>query len=134
MRPRLPHEIDHGFGERRSWLLELDDDRGLGIPGEHFPKGRDVKPGELLRRACVDQSSPTSRTIQEIVVMDDNHAVAREMDIELDAVGPGGQPAVECDDGVLGPELAAAAVGKDQRPGGVKDPVHRAILAGIESP
>jgi hypothetical protein len=25
-------------------------------------------------------------------------------------------------------------VGKDQRPGGVKDPVHRAILAGIESP
>jgi hypothetical protein len=47
--------------------------------------------------------------------MDDDNAVAREMDVQLDAVGAEREAVVEGRAGVLGRERAAAAVREDQR-------------------
>ena len=48
--------------------------------------------------------------------MHDDDAVAREMDIQLEAVGAERKAVVEGRTGVLGRERAPAAVREDQRP------------------
>jgi hypothetical protein len=47
-----------------------------------------------------------------------NHrdAVARKMDVELDPVRAGGDPAVESGNGVLGCQRGATAMGKNKGP------------------
>jgi hypothetical protein len=52
-------------------------------------------------------------------MMDDDHAVTREVHVQLDAVGAKRQSVVERRNGVLGPQRRAAAVRKDQRHAGL---------------
>ena len=62
--------------------------------------------------------------------MDDDDAVAREVHVELQAVGAGRKAAIEGRDRVFGADLAAAAVGEHERPRRAKRRMHGAILVG----
>ena len=46
-----------------------------------------IDAGELIRRARCQRTCRISRSIEGIVMMHHHDAVAREMDIELDAIG-----------------------------------------------
>jgi hypothetical protein len=48
-------------------------------------------------------------------VMDHDNSVARQVNVELEAVGAGGQPAVERHDRVFWANPAAATVREDER-------------------
>ena len=49
-------------------------------------------------------------------MMDDDHAVARQVDVELESVGPEREPVVERRNRILRRERAAAAMREHQRP------------------
>ena len=94
--------------------------RHVAIAGEHVGERRDAEPRRSSRRPSrVRRVGPVRRSVvslQQPVVMDDDDAVAREVDVELEAVGAEREAVVECGDGVLGREGAAAAMREDQRP------------------
>ena len=48
--------------------------------------------------------------------MDDHHAVAGKVDVELETVGPEGKAVIEGREGVLRPQRRAAAVRIDEGP------------------
>ncbi len=62
-----------------------------------------------------DGGPAVGRAIEGRVVVDDNDAVARQADIQLDPVGAECESLVECRDGVLRRERGAAPVREDQR-------------------
>jgi magnesium chelatase subunit I len=65
--------------------------------------------------------------------MNDDNSVAGEVDVELEAVGARGEPAIERRDGIFRASLAATAMRKHEGAGRSDRRMHRAILAGIES-
>ena len=50
-------------------------------------------------------------------MVDDDDAVARQVDVELEAVGAERQAVIECGEGVLGTQRRAAAMRVDERHG-----------------
>ena len=62
-----------------------------------------------------DRPAPVRRPLQRRVVVDDDHAVARQVDVELEPVGAERQAVIEGREGVLGRERAPAAVREHQR-------------------
>ena len=72
---------------------------------------------ELIRGARGDRSVRVRRALERVVVVHDDDAVAREVDVELETVGAERQSVIERHHRVLGPERRAAAVGEDERPG-----------------
>ena len=63
-----------------------------------------VDAGELFRRSLRDRSSRVRRPLEGRVVVDDDDAVAREVDVELEPIGAERQAVIERDDGVFGPQ------------------------------
>ena len=72
---------------------------------------------ELVRGARGERSARVGRPIERVVVMHDDHAVARQVDVELQTIGAERQPMVERHHRVLRPQRRAAAMGEDERPG-----------------
>ena len=72
---------------------------------------------QLGRVTGVDAAPGVCRAIERRVVMDDDDAVARQVHVELEAVGAERQAVVERRDRVLGRQRAAAAMREDERPG-----------------
>ena len=61
-------------------------------------------------------AAPVRRALQRRVVMHDDDAVARQVHVELEAVGAERQAVVERRDRVLRPQRGAAAMREDERP------------------
>ena len=74
-----------------------------------------IDPRQFIRRAIGNRAGIAGRALERIVVMHDDHAVARQVHVELEAVGAAGQAVVERDQRVLGPERGAAPVCVNQR-------------------
>jgi len=73
---------------------------------------------ELVGRSARDRPLEIGRAVERAIVMDDDDAIEREVDIELEAVGAMRQAGVECRKRVLGREQTAAAVREDEGPRG----------------
>ena len=75
-----------------------------------------VDPRQLGRRPRRDRPGRVGRAIERRVVADDDFAVGRQVDVELEAVGARGQAGVERRDRVFGPQRPSAAMREDERP------------------
>ena len=75
-----------------------------------------------------DRSRGARRPVQLPVVMHDRHTIAREMHIELQAVGAGGEAAVERGDRIFRADLAAATMREDERGRRFERTMHGGIL------
>ena len=128
------HDVDHGARQRRVALLHLDDDprvrqrvaapsraaarrcpgRETGTPpsGGEAIAGVDRAPARGGPRA--HRARRIGGAIERRVVNDHRHAVAREVHVAFDAVAAERQPALERRQRVLGRQLRAAAMRKDQ--------------------
>ena len=71
-----------------------------------------LRDGQRLERARAIR-----RPLQRVVVMDDDNPVAREVHVELEAVGAEREPVLEGRERVLGPQSRSAAMGVDERAG-----------------
>ena len=114
---------------RRPWRarvrvrgLELEDQRHW-IPRQHLPQGRHApaladrerrplsaqtgsrhRPRQVGGRPRPDRPGRVRRPIERVIVVHDDDAVAREVDIELETVGAEGQPVIERRQRVFRPE------------------------------
>jgi hypothetical protein len=61
-------------------------------------------------------------------VVDDDNGVAREVDVQLQAVGARGQAEIEGLNRILRGELASAPVGENKRPGGRHSRMHQQMV------
>ena len=88
---------------------------------------------QLGGTACGHRAPRVGGPIERGIVNDDGHAVACEVDIELEAVGAMRQPVLEGDQRVLRCQLGAAAMREYQRMGRPEWRAGRTNAAGHES-
>ena len=67
-----------------------------------------IQPREFVRGQRRDWTTAIRRALQRLVVVHHHHAVAREVDVELQPVGPERQPMVERQQRVLGTKQGPA--------------------------
>ena len=120
--------VDDGAGESGAGLLQLDDDFLTWIARKHITKRRHVKLRELGRGSVVQWSRCGRRAIEQAIVMDHHDPVARQVHVELEAVGTVGQPLIEGCHRIFRREGAAAAVREDERAGRGHCRMHAPIL------
>ena len=60
-----------------------------------------------------DQAAAARRPLERVVVMDDDHAVARQVDVELEPLRATGDAVIERLEGVLRPERRTPPMGVD---------------------
>ena len=80
---------------------------------EHLLEGRDPELPQLDQRACPERPAGGGEPVEPEVVEDDEPAVARGLDVELDVVGADLDRALERGEGVLELVVRRAAVGDD---------------------
>jgi magnesium chelatase subunit I len=131
---RPPHHLDTGARDRRIGALELDDQRQLGQARQHVGKARNAEALSTKGRTAIrfeagagvdarqlvggerrDGAAAVGGAREVVVVHDDDFAVLREANVELDTVDAERRRAIEGRDGVLGSEAGAAAMGEYQR-------------------
>ncbi len=109
--------LEHGAQAGHADLLATERMRGRGrvrVGCEAVP-GIDAR--ELIRASRGDRPVRVRRALERVVVMNDDDAVARQMNVELDTVGAERQPMVERRHRILRPQRRAATMGEDERPG-----------------
>ena len=79
-----------------------------------------INPRELLRAAGGNRSGSVRRPIERPIMMHDDDAIRREVDIELETVRAGGHPYVKRRYGVLRAKVAAAPMREHLRAGAKK--------------
>ena len=94
-------------------------------------KHRHIEGRQLGRCSRIQRSGSTRRAIEQAVVMHDDLAIARQVHVELEAVGAGRQSAIERRDRVFRSDPAAAAMREDKRPIGGKRGMHAGSLLEI---
>ncbi len=72
---------------------------------QHGIELRELSGGELL-----DRTSPARRPLQRRIVVDHDHAIARQVDVELEAIRAERHAVIERRDGVLRAQRGAAAM------------------------
>ena len=88
---------------------------GRALAGGTEPVAR-VDRGEFVGRPLRERTARVGRAIEQRIVVDDDDAVAREVDVELEPVSAKREAIVERGQGVLGPERRAASMRVDERP------------------
>ena len=133
-RPGGAHDLHDGARELGAVDFQLDDDASVAVAREHIGERRhaDTLPGEwgrvaaaktapgvcprqLVGRALHDRAREIRGAVERRIVMDHDDGVAREMDVQLEAVGAEREAVVEGRTCVLGRERAPAAVREHQR-------------------
>ena len=110
---------DHVEGSRRQLgaiHLHLDDDPRVAIARKDVGQRRNAGTPQLIRGAIRDRAAQRRRPIQGPIVMHDDHAVAREVDVELEAVGAEREAVVERGDRILRRQRAPAAMREHEGP------------------
>lgn len=108
--------VNHRAYQLLSRFLQFDNEPGIPITIEHLAKRGHVEGRQLDGGVIAHPSSAAIGAAQHSIVVDDGTAVAGETHIELEAVGAGGEPAVEPFNRVFRADLAAAPVSKNERP------------------
>ena len=139
-RVRLAHHIDRGVRELGAAHLQLDDDWNVAISVEHIRERRyaarsppkrkaivtseeipRVRPRELVRRTLDEGPREVGRPCKRAVVVHDDDAVAREVDVELKTVGAQREATVEGHQRVLGRKRTAPAMRERQPTASTKE-------------
>ena len=81
--------------------------RGLAVRGEPVPR---VDTGELVGRERGNRPAGAGRTLEHVVVMHNDDAVARKVNVELEAVRSEGEAVIERRDRVFRPQRRAVSV------------------------
>ena len=71
---------------------------------------------EFVRGELHERSAPVGGAIEQRVMMNDDDAVTREVDVELESISAKREAVVEGGEGVLGPQRRAASMRKYERP------------------
>ena len=125
------HRVDRLVRQLGRVHLQLDDEPRVAITRQHLGEARNpaslaakprevvtrVQPRQLIGRSRGNRPGPIRRPLQRRVVVDDDHAVPRQVDVELDAVGAKCKTVIEGENRVLGPERCSAAVREYYRHG-----------------
>ena len=134
----MSHDIHDSPRQIRVVHLELDDDRHVTISGENGGQRRHpnalaskrrvgvfraatemitgVGPRKLVGGPVRDRAGEVRRPLQCPVVVDDDDAIAREVNVELQTLGAERQAAVEGRDRILRREHAPASMREHLRP------------------
>src|SRR5438477_449724 len=80
-----------------------------------------IGPRKLARGPVRDRPGQVRRPLQRPVVVNDDDAIGREVDVKLQTLGAEGQAAVEGRDGILRRERAPASMGEYLRPVSAED-------------
>jgi hypothetical protein len=118
-RQRVPHfwRID----------LHLDYEPGTGMAAEDFTEGRDARriaridPRQLSGRSRRNRPRTARRPIERLIMMDNDDTVGGQMNVQLQAVGTGREPAFEGRVRIFRPQGAAAAMSEDQGMARIKE-------------
>jgi hypothetical protein len=90
----------------------------LFVPSGFSREGAEPIPGvgrrQLRRSLQTNRALSVRRALERRIVVNDDDAVAGEMDVELETVGAEGEPVIERGQRVLRPQRRAAAMGVDQ--------------------
>src|SRR6516162_9271509 len=108
-----PYGVDGYPSQNRAARLQLHDDRNRRVTGQDLrkrrhtdatpPKGKRVTAPERVARVCAcqfrarlrrDGAVQIRRAVEGSVMMYNRHAVAREVHVNLEAVGPKRQPEI----------------------------------------
>src|SRR5262245_26386862 len=128
--PGRAHDVDGSMRELGIVDLELDDDGGRGIAPEDALERRNtpgpaaksvevepgIQPGERVRRLPRHRPASIRGSLQRGVVVDDDHAIAREVNVQFEPVRTEGQAVVEGEDRVLRPQQRPAPMREHLRP------------------
>ncbi len=71
-----------------------------------------IEPREVIRGQVRNRAAAIRGAIYRTIVVHDDHAVARQVDVELEPISAQRHPVVEGEQRVLGAKRRAAAVGK----------------------
>src|SRR5918993_3446812 len=118
------------MGQARTATLQFDDELRAGIAMEHLAHRRNAEAATTIRMSAapitevaarielrelsggelLEGPLPARGPLQGRIMMDHDHAIARKMDIELEAIRAERHPVIEGRNGVLGAQRGAAAM------------------------
>jgi len=110
-----PHDINRCLRELNAVDFQLDDDARMNVTRQDVAQQRHACERQLIRRARGNRPAKRRRAIQRSIVVDNDAAVGRQVNIELEAISAEREAAVECGHRVFRRQFASAAMCENQR-------------------